>query len=332
MWSPLISNYSWWKTFSVKSICKILLFAVTLVTAGRYCQAAEIVVKASVDTAEYVIGDWIPVSLEAVHADNIIVFPPDLGEKAGDLDVVKLYSFQPEQNKESIRVKWRLVLAAYDTGTFSVPPIELQYHEAGDTVINAVQTDPFDIRIYSAGGDTIAAPHDIKPPVSAPLAFADYLPYIIAGLSAAILILAFLWWKKWRKRPVAVAETPPIEIEIDPFDNAMKRFVDLKNRKLWQSGYVKEYWSEVTEIVREYVEGAFKILALEMTTDELFQAVKNLDILQEIEFRKLFIDADLVKFAKLIPDAEMCNKALTIAEEIVKQANTKRCNTQIPEP
>ena len=308
----------------MKDVLLYIFTGVLIFTGSGSCRGAEIEVNASIDKLNYVIGDWIPVSIEAVHSPDIIVFPPDMGEKAGELDIIRLFSYDPVREKDLVRDRWRLVLAAYDTGTFAIPAIELQYHETGDTVVRAIQTDPIDILVYSAGGDTIAAPHDIKPPVSTPLAFADFLPYVVGILISAILVIAYLWWKKWRKRPQKTEESHVIEIEIDPFERALKRFVDLNNRKLWESGFVKEYWSEVTEIVREFIEGAFGIPALEMTTDELFRACKGLEILSEMEYLKLFTDADLVKFAKFIPDAENCKEALLIAEKIVKQANLRR--------
>jgi len=79
----------------------------------------------------------------------------------------------------------------------------------------------------------------------------------------------------------------------------------------------------LTEIVREYFELALHIPALEMTTGELFDAVKDDGTLEEKSHRDLFITADLVKFAKLIPKRSECLAGMKTGEEIVKQARAK---------
>jgi len=281
--------------------------------------AAEIQVRASIDTANYLIGDWIPLKVEAIHPQNVVFFPPDVGEKAGDLDIVKIENFQPVVSKDQVHHQWNLILAAYDTGKFEIPAIELRCHTAGDTAISAFKTEPLQVYIAGAGGDTLKAPHDIKPPVSAPLEFADFLPFIILIAWVGFLVLAIWWWKKYRKPREKAIEEVKIP-RLDPYDYANKRFVELENKKLWERGFVKEYWSELTEIVREYLENAFIFNALEMTTDELFEAGDKLGLFREEGYRELFRQADWVKFAKFIPAAEDCIKAMKTAGLIVRQA------------
>lgn len=306
----------------MRALLKTYFLIISLFFTAGCLNAADIEVSASVDTAEFLIGDWIQVDIEAVHSQEVIVFPPDPGEKAGDLEVISLLAFNPEISENAVKSKWRLTLAAFDTGAFVVPPIEIGYHIAGDSVTSTTETDPIDVIVYSAGGDTLQAPHDIKPQMEAPLEFADFLPYVIALIVAAGVLLLIWWWKKHRKVKPAEEVTPYIP-EIDPFEHAMKRFVELENQQLATKGFVKEYWSELTEIVREYFELALHIPALEMTTDEFFEAVKDDGTLVEKSHRDLFITADLVKFAKLIPKRSECLAGMKTGEEIVKQARAK---------
>jgi len=294
-----------------------VFFTLAIISSSAY--AADLQVRAHIDTTQYLIGDWIPLTVEAVHPQNVIFFPPDVGEKAGDLDLVRLESFEPAASKDQVIEKWRLILAAYDTGGFLIPEIELRYHTAGDTAISTLKTQPLNVYISSAGGDSLKAPHDIKPPESAPLEFADFLPFIIAALILGILFFAWRWWKKHRKIPAAKTSEKFIP-RIDPYEYAAKRFVELENKKLWQRGFVKDYWSELTEIVREYLEKAFIFNALEMTSDELFASGEKLGLFANRQHRELFIQADLVKFAKFIPDADDCLNAMKTAGDLVRQA------------
>ena len=313
------------KLKSIRRIAQILVLLLAAVPGI----SADIEVNASLDTTEYVIGDWIRLNITAEHSGEVIVFPPDPGEKAGDLEVIRLLAFRPEVSGGMVKSRWELTLAAFDTGMFSVPPIEIGYHLAGDSAASTVNTDPLNIYVYSAGGDTLQAPHDIKPQMDAPLEFADFLTYVIALIIAAAGLLLYLWWKK-RKIDKSVEPVNAYQPQIDPFELAMKRFVELENQQLAAKGFVKEYWSEVTEIVREYFELAMKIPALEMTTDEFFEAVSANDFLNEGKQRELFMTADLVKFAKSIPDIRECREALKTGEEIVKEARLKLRTTVEP--
>jgi len=215
----------------LRALLKTYFLIISLFFTAGCLYAANIEVTASVDTTEYLIGDWIQVDIEAVHSREVIVFPPDPGEKAGDLEVISLLAFNPEISENTVKSKWRLTLAAFDTGAFSVPPIEIGYHIAGDSVTSTTETDPIDVIVYSAGGDTLQAPHDIKPQMEAPLEFADFLPYILGLIIAAAVLLLIWWWKKRKKVKPAVDETPFIP-PVDPFEHAMKRFVQLENQQL----------------------------------------------------------------------------------------------------
>ena len=102
---------------------------------------------------------------------------------------------------------------------------------------------------------------------------------------------------------------------IPPYDKAVGDLENLRQQKLWQSGKVKEYFSSLTDIAREYIEGQFGVNAVEMTTDDILEEVKPLHFSQETynKLKETMEVADLVKFAKYsaanlesetIPEAE----------------------------
>ena len=80
---------------------------------------------------------------------------------------------------------------------------------------------------------------------------------------------------------------------------------ELQNQKLWQNNKHKEYYSALTDILRTYIDGRFGVGAMEMTTDEIIEAIKSLDLSQKLamDVLNLLRDADLVKFAKAMPEA-----------------------------
>ncbi len=308
----------------------IILSAFTSFTAFAGAKSV-IEVSTSIDSTNYFIGDWIKLQITAEHSDSIIILPPEVGNELGDFQVIDFREFQPRVFAERVRSEWVLTVAAFDTGKFTIPPVEISYQYAHDSTIHKLQTDSIRVEIMSAGGDTLKTPHDIKPPLEAPKKLADFLPYIILIIIAIALALLYLYFK-YRRHKSATVDKDEIDTQIDPYQHALHRLVELESRKLYDKGYIKEYWSELTEIIREYFENALNIPALEMTTNELFNAVKDLDILSDLPRRKLFIDADLVKFAKFIPNREMCKSAMKTAEEIIISGKKTSLNIAQPDP
>lgn len=308
-----------------KSVCISILLLV--VTRGIF--AGDIWVEASIDTTEYLIGDWIPVTIEAVHPPGVEVYPPAVTEKAGGLDIIKFESFESEVRGGETVVKWLLTIAAYDTGSYTVPPFQIGYSSVEDSVISIIATDSLMVFVASAGGDTLTEIHDIKPPVGVAAEFADYLPYIIiAIILLCITIVGYWMWRKRKAEPAQEEGEIPAEIRIEPYQLAMRRMTELEAKKLWERGLVKEYYSEVTEIVREYLEGEFLIPALEMTTYELIDGLISDRLVPVEDAKQLFEPADLVKFAKFTPGAEECKEAVNDAYKIIKKARYSKITRQ----
>ncbi|NQS97596.1 MAG: hypothetical protein HQ591_04005 [candidate division Zixibacteria bacterium] len=294
----------------------ILLF---IITRGIF--AEDIRVEASLDTVKYIIGDWIPVTIEAVHPPEVEVYPPQITENLGELAVIKWEVLEPEIHKRETLEKWLLTIAAYDTGNFTIPPLEIGYRAPDDSIISLAQTDSLKVYIATSGGDTLSEIHDIKPPIGLAREFADYLPYIIIALILIAIAAAGYWmWCRRRFEPVQEEGETPAEIQIEPYQLAMRRMTELEAKKLWERGFVKEYYSEVTEIVREYLRGEFEIPALEMTTYELIESLISDRLVPVEDAKQLFEPADLVKFAKFTPGADECKEAVNDAYKIIRKA------------
>jgi hypothetical protein len=99
----------------------------------------------------------------------------------------------------------------------------------------------------------------------------------------------------------------------------------LEEKKLWQQGLVKEYYSEVTEIIRRFFERRWNIIALEMTTDEILVQIKHVPeaLMVWKEMGTFFLNADLVKFAKYQPEPAEHEQEMLSAYEIVRSMAPK---------
>ena len=164
-------------------------------------------------------------------------------------------------------------------------------------------------------GDSIQiAP--IKPIIEEPRTFEDFIPYLIP-LLILIVIGCMIYLIVNRKKPpkVVVPEKPLL-----PHELALQKLVALQQQKLWQKGDVKPYQSELTFIIREYLENRFNIQALESTTDEIVQNLRKVDLEERWRDRlqELFINADLVKFAKAQPPMSIHEQGMNDAIAFVE--------------
>ncbi|MBZ0242416.1 MAG: hypothetical protein K8F24_04310, partial [Bacteroidales bacterium] len=111
-----------------------------------------------------------------------------------------------------------------------------------------------------------------------------------------------MWYFLRRQRkatPIPVFEKP----KIPPYKTAIEQLEELRHKKLWQNGHIKAYYSEMTDIVRSYIENQFGVPAVEMTTDEILLGIKPLNINDDASDKLKYClqIADLVKFAKAEP-------------------------------
>ena len=218
------------------------------------------------------------------------------------LDIIKRGEVERTADADSnVIVKQQLTLMTFDTGQVQVPPIALKYARSFDDPNRLkAYTDP--IRLYSTTMtvDTTLAYKPIVEPIAAPVKFKEVFPWILAALLLVLIALGIWYWRKHRKPKVDADGNIVRGPVIPPYDKAVGDLENLRQQKLWQSGKVKEYFSSLTDIAREYIEGQFGVNAVEMTTDDILEEVKPLHFLPETynKLKETMEVADLVKFAK----------------------------------
>ncbi len=159
----------------------------------------------------------------------------------------------------------------------------------------------------------------LKPIMTEPLTIEDFRFFLI-GLGILLLIAAsiFLFRRMRSKERIQPEETEIISIP--PHETALRKLRELKEKELWQKGQIKEYQSELTFIIREYLQGRFTMNALEMTTSEILREVPG--FVDTEKLGNILQIADLVKFAKAVPGEEIHEKFMQMAFELVEE--TKR--------
>lgn len=240
------------------------------------------------------------------------------------LDIINRSDVERTADADSnVIVKQQLTLMTFDTGQVQVPSIGLVYARSFDDPNRlAAYTDP--IRLYSTtmAIDTTQAFKPIVDPIAAPVTMKEVFPWILAALLLVLLVLAIWLLLRRRKRKGNGKGNLVKGPVIPPYEKAVGDLENLRQQKLWQSGKVKEYFSMLTDIAREYIEGQFGVNAVEMTTDEILREVKPLQFSQETydKLKETMEVADLVKFAKYSTSSLESENAMTRMTEFVNES------------
>lgn len=167
---------------------------------------------------------------------------------------------------------------------------------------------------------TSAEIRDLAPLEKVPYTFWEVFRWVLLAWAVAAVGIV-VWWLVDRKKRHGsiIVHREPVDTR-NPYERASEALETLRERRLWQAGKVKEYHTELTDIVRRFIEEATGIRATEMTSDETLEAVDSGKWKVESGLlRSLFATADMVKFAKSEPLPHEHEASLSAAVEFVGQ-------------
>ena len=283
-----------------------------------FAQEDAISISTSVDKSRMTIGDLITYTVAVAHDEEIRVEMPGLGANLGSFQIRDYEVHDPKKEKGRIVSSVDYVISTFFTGEFEIPPLTIRYFTPGDSTAKALTTQTIEIVVESVKPSEAGDIRDIKPPVEIPRDVWHTLRWFVLG--AFFLLLASLSYVVYRRKkagkPLLPARAEPPR---PPHEVAYERLDALKGSDRLERGEIKEYYIEVSEIIRQYVEGRYYLVALEMTTTEVLEQFTRADVSEdEVALFQAFLErCDLVKFAKLIPSAEENDAILKTAYEII---------------
>jgi hypothetical protein len=296
---------------------KSILF-LTIMLAGLQLSAQTPRVDARLDTNSILIGDQVDFHIRLQIPETSTFVWPTIGDTLPEkLEVVGASKIDTTRLGDGyMNVEQILTLTAFDSGYYVVKPLRFEY---GQNNSASVQTEPYLLNVFSVEVDTTLAIKPIKGPMAAPMTFAEMLPWILGFLALIIaggLVFYFLINKK-QKEPISFAPPKP---KIPPHRLALDELEKLRNEKLWQHDKLKDYYTRLTDILRVYIEGRFKITAMEMTSWEIIHAFAGARIEKEnlTMLREILEEADMVKFAKYKPLPDIHERMMTSAVAFVR--------------
>ena len=300
---------------NIQSLASALLL--TLAVPFSAGAAGNASLKASIDSTTVVQGSKAGLRLEILKngTSGQLVDAPEIGAEYFGVEVSGLEIDTVDHGNGRIELDYNYTIQAFDPGTVTLPPF--RYVIGDDTIDSETVT----LKVLEVDLDTLTDINPMESVVSVPSRWYDIIPdwwlWVFIGIAAAAIItcavLLFRRKKGFISKPEAV--TPP-------YDLAVMRLNDLQAKKLTQSGRDKEYYTELTEILRQYLDGRFGINAMEMSSTQIVDTLRhNKETRPGSDLMKQILEiADFVKFAKVRPLPDDNIKAFNSAVKFVEDS------------
>lgn len=275
----------------MKKILLLLLFSTTIFAQQKR-------VETSIDTTKNKIGAEFKLTLKtSVDTLSKVVFPKL--KNIGALEVIQSYPIDTVKNNDRYELIKKYGLTQFDSGRYVIPSIKVLINNKG------YQTDSIAVEVANVQVDTLKQKmYDIKDIQPANDNIGDWWKYLL-GLILILAIGAGVYWFIKNQQKKKIEE----EVYKTPIEKATSLLNNLEKKELWQKGEIKEYYSELTDIARNYIEEAIEIPAMESTTSELIAGLKAASVKKKMtltpetieNLERVLKQADLVKFAKSKP-------------------------------
>lgn len=296
----------------------ILLLGVHLLSAQN------IEYGAGVDTNYMMIGDQQHFTFKVKSDPGIKISFPQLKDTI--ISGIEIISGPVRDSVKESDGRWliqeKYVITAFDTGLYVIPAMMITV--GNDNYNNVLRTEQVGFVVNTFVIDEQQGNKDIVMPYETPWNLAEVLPYILWSLLGIAVIVVSIWYmmRLRKNRPLFVAKKE----KIPPYVKAIQSLDEIKAEKLWQSGKEKEYYTKLTDTVRQYLDDEFSIPAMEQTS---FETVRSLESCRKVEnhdkdrVAEMLQIADYVKFAKMTPLQDENARYLDSAYEFLNNTNQR---------
>lgn len=272
---------------------------------------------AVMDTSRATIGDVLHLQIWVTGAGGKRVQFPDLVAENPLMTVGNRHDLAGETVGD-FGVDFEV--AFWDTGSFALPPYSVNIITAtGESLDYSSASDSLQVTISSVINEPNPQLRGLKPPVPIP----PYIPVrVISSMGSILVLMGLLVWL-WKKRVPFKAEQGEVTVaRKSPYERATEELAALRNRSLHTAEDVRQFYEDLSRLVREFLEFQYFIRSLEMTTEEMEKSIL-LFPLNEALFTDLvgFLRrADWVKFARFRPDEKGCEADLHLMESFIEDA------------
>lgn len=310
-------------------INKFLLLAglTLLATSFNRVNAQSPTVKAFTNERTIVIGDQVRLFLEVrPNSKSDKIQWAKMPDSISGLEIVEKGKIDTVTSGNTFSLKQRLIVTGFDSGKYYIPSFQFQITANGQA--QQYFTDSIPVEVQTVAVDTTKAFKPIKEIEEVKFSIWEYWKEMLAALVLIAFIIFLVLYFVRNKRtsiPSRSMKAPPEKAH----DKALRLLNELKDKQYMQQGRGKEYFSEMSDIVRTYLEERYSITAMEQTTDELLSLLKkqtdNKAELRKVrpELKLILRTADLAKFAKANPLPDEYEACYAAATEVIRRTQVK---------
>ncbi|PHN95149.1 hypothetical protein CSC80_07420 [Maribacter sp. 6B07] len=283
-------------------------------------------ISTEIDTTFIKIGEQVQWKVTVdIDSTDFVIFPE--GQTFSPLETVEAFATDTTRNKDRLTLQKIYALTQFDSGAYKLPSQRIDINGTG------FMTDSSLINVATVPVDTLNQKmYDIKPIINVEKSNYTFWKYLLIGLLILLILGGLFYWFFLRKKPLTEEEKVAL---LPPYDRALLELKKLENSKYLIQDEYKQYYSELTTIVRSYLEEDAHVTALESTTGQLIEKLELLKDAGELkldddtikQFQQILQTADLVKFAKNKPSTSVAEQDRKLVEQIVEKTHEA-----LPEP
>lgn len=273
------------------------------------------------DRDSILIGDQVrwSIDLSLAEGEEGFIEPPD-DPVAQGVETIRAFRIDTvSARKGRLELEGNMILTAFDSGSFFLPPVIAMIQRTDGKVDTLFYDGPI-IEVNTIPIDTATfKPYDIKGQIQYPLTFKEVAPWVLLALVVAAIVYVLVRYVRYRRQNRNFFGKP---IEKEPAHIVALRSLDrIKGQKLWQQNKHKQFYTAVTDTLRQYIAETYDVSAMEQTSAEMFEDLKGRDIRPETfdRLKELFTTADYVKFAKHLPSEDENKEVIPTAVSFVNE-------------
>jgi len=274
----------------------------TLIISGLIlcsCLQAQQDISFSVeaDTNAILIGEQFQLKLSASVPESTAFQWPVWQDTIEGLEIIEMSKPDTSLKEGYWLITQNLNLTSFDSGFVFIPPLELQVNG------QRFPSSAFPIEVKFPEINEEDEYYEIKDPLHVALDWWYILKWI-GIISLALALVGGILYRVFFHNKKSKQNIEPHKL-IPPYEHAMLLLDELQAKQLWQQGKTKEYYSELTDILRVFLERQFAINAMESTADEVYNKTKRLRLPEQLDgsLKEMLTLSALVKFAKANPGA-----------------------------
>lgn len=309
----------------------IILVLSLLLLSGKLI-AQSVTVEAKIDSLQILIGEQAKIQLQvAMDAKQRAIFPVFTDTIVHGVEIVETAKPDTQylNDRQRMLVTQEYTVTSFDSALYYLPPMSVTVDG------QKYNSKALALKVYSIPVDTLHPDQFFgqKTVMKAPFAWEDWYGLIGCSLLALPLLglLIYLIIRIRDNKPII--RKVKIEPKLPPHQVAMNAIERIKSEKIWQKGKPKEYYTELTDVLRSYLKERFGFNALEMTSSEIIDELMKIKDKGAIaDLKHLFQTADLVKFAKHDPLMNENDLNLINAVEFINETKQPEEVNQKPQP